>query len=123
MPDVKRLLSPDESELVGEWLRQGDQVLEDSVAARIRWLTERHLEQVAMSAYGAWETLYRDPNDGRYWERTYPHSDWHGGGPPCLTISRLMQQKRNTRLATKGANAGMVERTSNKCADKALSAS
>jgi hypothetical protein len=31
MPDVKRLLSPDESELVGEWLRQGDQVLEDSV--------------------------------------------------------------------------------------------
>ena len=22
---------------------------------------------------------------GRYWERTYPHSDWHGGGPPCLT--------------------------------------
>jgi hypothetical protein len=33
----------------------------------------------------AWETLYRDPNDGRYWERTYPHSDWHGGGPPCLT--------------------------------------
>ena len=85
MPDVKRLLSPDEFELVGEWLRQGDQVLEDSVAARIRWLTERHLEQVAMSAYGAWETLYRDPNDGRYWERTYPHSDWHGGGPPCLT--------------------------------------
>jgi len=33
-----------------------------------------------MSAYGAWETLYRDPNDGRHWE---PHSDWHG--PPCLT--------------------------------------
>jgi hypothetical protein len=26
-----------------------------------------------------------DENDGRYWERTYPHGDWHGGGPPCLT--------------------------------------
>ena len=35
-------------------------------------------------------------------------------------ISRLMQQKRNTRLATKGANAGMVGRTSKEREDKAL---
>jgi hypothetical protein len=28
--------------------------------------------------------LYRDPQDGRLWELTYPHSDWHGGEPPDL---------------------------------------
>jgi len=28
--------------------------------------------------------LYRDPQDGRSWELTYPHSDWHGGEPPDL---------------------------------------
>ena len=31
-----------------------------------------------------WETLYRDPDDGRYWERTFPQSGSDGGGPPQL---------------------------------------
>jgi len=31
-------------------------------------------------------TLYRDPDDGRYWERTYPQSELHGGGPPELRV-------------------------------------
>jgi hypothetical protein len=33
---------------------------------------------------GARETLYRAPDDGRYWEWTYPQSEMHGGGPPQL---------------------------------------
>jgi len=35
------------------------------------------------------DDLYRDPDDGRLWELTWPQSDMHGGGPhrlSCLTI-------------------------------------
>jgi hypothetical protein len=34
--------------------------------------------------WGAWETLFQDHDDGRYWERTYPNSEMHEGGPPAL---------------------------------------
>ena len=33
-----------------------------------------------------WETLYRDPRDGRLWELTYPQSEMHGGGPRRLHV-------------------------------------
>jgi Immunity protein 27 len=42
---------------------------------------ERYLAKIASSD---WETLFRDPSDGRYWERTYLHSETQGGGPPSL---------------------------------------
>jgi hypothetical protein len=34
--------------------------------------------------YGAWESLFLDPADGRLWERFYPAGEMHGGGPPAL---------------------------------------
>jgi hypothetical protein len=32
-----------------------------------------------------WETLYRDPGTGSFWEITYPQSRMHGGGPRQLS--------------------------------------
>jgi hypothetical protein len=59
----------------------------DDVCLRIEWLTSEYLKRVAVSkSYGAWETLYQDPADGRFWERIYPHGEMHGGGPPTLTV-------------------------------------
>ena len=50
--------------------------------------TQTALENLDV-AEGGWSKLYRDPSDGRLWELTFPNSEWHGGGPPCLTcISR-----------------------------------
>ncbi len=33
-----------------------------------------------------WETLFQEPSDGRYWERTYPHGDLRGGRPARLQL-------------------------------------
>ncbi len=68
----------------------------DAVCERIEWLVAQHLQKITDSPeFGAWETLYCDPEDGRYWERTYPQGEMHGGGPPqlkCLT-SREASEK------------------------------
>jgi len=80
-------LRPEETELVGKWIFDGKTTREDDTAQRIQHLTANALEQLAVSkAYGAWETLFRDPTDGRLWERTYPQGELQGGGPPKLTI-------------------------------------
>ena len=61
------------------------QVRGDATCDRIEWLTTGYLEKIAASKnWGEWETLFRDPKDVRYWERTYPMGDMHGGGPPSL---------------------------------------
>jgi Immunity protein 27 len=81
------MLKPDESDLVGRWIESDHQIRRDPVCERIEWLIANHLEEVAVSdQWGAWETLYRDPNDGRFWERTYPQGEMQGGGPPRLTV-------------------------------------
>lgn len=78
-------LSADEKELIGGRHFDGSHVEGDAVSLRISHLTSHVLTQVAFSRdAGAWETLFRDPNDGRYWERFYPNSEMHGGGPPAL---------------------------------------
>jgi immunity protein 27 of polymorphic toxin system len=77
------LLRSDEHDLVGKWLDVGGRIEGDAVTERIRVLAAEQLVRLASSADG-WDTLYRDPADGRLWELTYPHSEWHGGGPPRL---------------------------------------
>jgi hypothetical protein len=78
-----------ETVLTGRWLVQDGQARPDAICERIEWLISHHLRKVAdRTQSGAWETLNRDPNDGRYWERTYPQGEMQGGGPPqlrCLT--------------------------------------
>ena len=79
-------LQPAEKDLVGDWAPGDKGVQADETAKRIEWLTSSVLEKVADSPqWGAWETLFRDPDDGRLWERTYPKGEMHGGGPPRLT--------------------------------------
>jgi Immunity protein 27 len=51
-----------------------DRVRSDSTCQRIEWLTSSYLEKIASSN---WETLFRDPDDGRYWEHTYPQGEMH----------------------------------------------
>lgn len=80
-------LRPDEVDLVGGWLDLEGVVRADAVCERIAELTSRVLVRVAASErYGDWETLFRDPTDGRLWERTYPQGGIQGGGPPRLSL-------------------------------------
>jgi hypothetical protein len=67
-------LSPTERELIGKWEIVDDRVRSDSACQRIEWLTSSYLEKIASSN---WETLFRDPDDGRYWEHTYPQGEMH----------------------------------------------
>lgn len=89
-------LKPDEIELAGKWITVNGQVRADETCERIQWLTTCHLRKVAASKrWGDWETLFEDPDDGRFWERTYPQGEMQGGGPPRLsTLSREQAQAK-----------------------------
>lgn len=81
-----KAISSDETAIVGRWVASASGHIEaDGVCERIDWLTKNALELIAFSKdFGAWETLFRDPVDGRLWERTYPEGHLQGGGPPML---------------------------------------
>jgi hypothetical protein len=76
-------IDPSETLLVATWVLYDGRVVNDDVANRISSLTESHLIKVEQDASG-WDSLYRDPIDGRLWELVYPESHMHGGGPPRL---------------------------------------
>lgn len=78
-------LEPHESLLVGHWIEKDGEVVGDDACLRIDVLLRDHLQKIATSSDG-WRVLFRDPNDGRLWELSYPHSGWHGGGPPKLEL-------------------------------------
>jgi hypothetical protein len=78
-------LQPTETVLTGTWIKSEGLVVGDDTCRRIEWLINSRLERVAVASSG-WDVLYRDPGDGRLWERTYPQSDSHGGGPPKLKV-------------------------------------
>jgi hypothetical protein len=74
-------LKPNETELIGRWEIVNGEARADAACERIEWLASSYLEKIASSN---WEILFRDPGDGRYWERTYPQGEMQGGGPPSL---------------------------------------
>ena len=79
-------LQPHEAELRGDWIvRENRSVAGDPIEQRIAWLTAAKLQEIARD-WSGWDTLYRDPRDGRLWELTYPQSEMHGGGPRRLHI-------------------------------------
>lgn len=80
-----RKLQSVEIELTGNWLKKNKSVIEDEACHRIEWLIKTQLQYIATDSSG-WEKLYRDLKDNRLWELTYPHSEWHGGGPPRLKV-------------------------------------
>jgi|GEM_PF-527504 len=76
-------LKPDETDLRCEWNFVAGKMIGNDVCDRIAFLIKHHLKKVAG---GGWETLYVDPNDSRYWERTYRKGEMHGGGLPRLAV-------------------------------------
>jgi hypothetical protein len=60
-------------------------VVADATEQGIEWLTRQKLERIA-NDWSGWNTLYRDPRDGRLWELTYPQGEMHGGGPRRLHV-------------------------------------
>jgi hypothetical protein len=90
-------LRHDESALIGRWEETPHGVVADDVTKRIQSLVANSLVKIAG---GGWETLYRDPNDQRLWELTYPHSGWHGGGPPALLNVTLDYASRKYRAVS-----------------------
>lgn len=78
-------LQPNENVLTGTWVYVNNVMRGDDVCERIEWLIKHELKKIAPSPqWGDWETLFQDPSDGRYWERTYPQGDLQGGGPPQI---------------------------------------
>ena len=76
-------IKPSETLLTGRWINQSGRLVADDVCKRIAALTKAHLQEIGRDSSG-WNTLYRDPSDGRCWELSYPQSELHGGGPPEL---------------------------------------
>jgi len=73
-----------ETYLVGRCNLIGGVMTQDSVSSRIQWLTESVLSEILIDGVN-WSALYLDPEDGRYWELTYPQSHMQGGDPLSLS--------------------------------------
>lgn len=78
-------IASNETEIVGAWVMVNRRLTEDDTSHRINALIETELQHVATTRDG-WEKLYRDIQDGRYWELTYPSGEMQGGGPPALFL-------------------------------------
>jgi hypothetical protein len=85
-------LQRDENFLRGQWITIKGEVIADETAKRIQHLVSCHLREIGRDASG-WDALYRDPDDGRLWELTYPDSEAHGGGPPQLRTMTAEEAK------------------------------
>ena len=72
-----------ETLIEGNWEFVDGRMIPNSAVKRIRSLINDELTKIAVASSG-WETLYRDPHDGRFWELTYLHGEMHGGGPESL---------------------------------------
>lgn len=78
-------LASNETLLTGGWVFENGIMHGDAIEDRIAWLISEKLVLIAHHPeHGAWEALYEDPTDGRYWELTYPQSEMQGGGPKRL---------------------------------------
>ena len=91
-----------EKRLIGDWIVEDDgSVKGDVTCERIRWLTDTFFELIVVDG-DSWSALYRNPDDGNYWELTYPQSEMHGGGPPALerVTSDYAQQQYGAKRST-----------------------
>jgi hypothetical protein len=89
-----------ESDLIGKWQLEKDAIAADETCKRIHWLTNHYLVHVGTDPSG-WDDLYRDPQDGRLWERTWPQSEMHGGGPPRLTCLTVDEARKKYKIESR----------------------
>ena len=92
-----KTIKSNETRIVGKWRKRFGNVFEDKNCKRIEFLTKNHLIKIASDESG-WSILYKDPNDGRYWEKTYLEGYMHGGGPPSLLHLTEDKVKLNYKL-------------------------
>jgi len=85
MADQNTSLGSEETRLDGRWLSRRGGTEGDATTRRIESLVRDSLVKIGV-ADGGWDTLYRDPSDGRLWELTYSQSGVHGGGAPSLAV-------------------------------------
>lgn len=76
-------IGPMETEIRGGWKLKGGSPVADDACRRIDELVNDHLQEIGSDESG-WNTLFLDPDDGRYWELVYPQSELFGGGPSLL---------------------------------------
>jgi hypothetical protein len=76
-------IQPEETILEGKWVGPAGRLAADDTERRIEWLVEHALVRIGSDLSG-WDTLFRDPADGRLWELSFPNSESHGGGPRRL---------------------------------------
>ncbi|MBI1354256.1 MAG: hypothetical protein GC160_07915 [Acidobacteria bacterium] len=94
------MIDHSEVEIAGRWIEADGKIRPDEACHRIEQLTEKHLTQIVNSPIGGdWEILYRDPSDGRYWEKTYPQGEMQGGGPPCLRAIDIAEARSKYDVA------------------------
>jgi hypothetical protein len=79
------LIKPGETELRGFWIDLGSRMEKDTDWQRIEWLTTERFEEVVKAENGL-DVLYRDPSDGRLWEKVHDHPALRDGGPPRLSV-------------------------------------
>lgn len=85
---VNQKLVITETELIGGWIENDTgKVSQDATCDRIEWLTNSVLEKISVDSEN-WTVTYRDPDDGRFWILSYPHSHMQGGGPPRLDLAK-----------------------------------
>ena len=75
---------PNEIIIEGKWIFiSPNQMAGDDACNRVEDLVRNHLVKITSDCSG-WDTLYKDPDDYRLWEHTYPHGEMQGGGAPML---------------------------------------
>lgn len=74
-----------ETRIVGNWIFNGQKMFADDRCSRIERLIRCHLQLISTEESG-WQKLYQDPDDKRYWQLRFDHSEMHGGGPPSLIM-------------------------------------
>jgi hypothetical protein len=90
-----------ETELVGEWHAGTRKITGDATCQRIDWLVSCYLLPLGADPAG-WDELYRDPESGLLWERTWPRPEMHGGGPPRLSRIELAAARAKYGLHVDG---------------------
>jgi hypothetical protein len=85
-------LLPEETELTGTGNLVAGKMVADETCRRIQQLISERLVKIITDSSG-WHALYRDPQDSRLWELSYPQGEMQGGGAPKLT--HLSAQRAN----------------------------